>query len=198
MAESRDDIAQRALRWINAQPAPIERASPAKVVASYPLGRAWYVAETEPRAEFAVCAAVIGLGFDACAPRERRRRKGKITEAAIFSGYCLVSFDPEREDWGAILDTDGVVDIINIAGAPARMREGQALIDTLRRAEEAGVFDHTRPALTFTPGDELEIMEGPLAGIIAKFRNANGKKRAKLLHQLLGTIDVDAAILRKV
>lgn len=195
-AESRNDIETRALAWIARQPAP--KAAPERVVASFPLGRAWYVVETQPKHEFEVAREILALGFDAYTPKERRRKRRGVIEVAIFTGYSLASFDPEREDWGRILDIEGVADIINVAGAPARMREGQTLVDALRRAEAAGAFDYTNARLTFAPGDDLEIKEGPLAGIIAKFKNANGKKRAKLLHSLLGVIDVDVAILEKV
>jgi transcription antitermination factor NusG len=164
------------------------------IPASFPLGRRWYVAETFPKCEFEVESSLISKGFDAYAPRSRHfrwskfsvRRREKI-EKPLFPGYTFVSFDVEKDEWWQpIHSSDGVRSVLSNNLIPSRVHS--FAIDRLRRAEAAGMFDYTIPVSNFRPGDDVEIIEGPFAGLIAKIKSASVKKRVRII---MGTLIVE-------
>lgn len=170
---------------------------------SFPLGRAWYVVSAFSRSEDDIEREVIDLGFEAYVPRQKVKRivRGRRVEqeVALFPGYLFVSFDHDRDNWAFILDIDGVIEILRNSNVPVRVNA--TIIDRLRRAEAAGQFDKTKPGAEFSEGQEVEIMEGPMAGLIAKIKSARAKNRIKILTNLFGTAivsDIDACKLRRV
>lgn len=170
---------------------------------SFPLGRRWYVTEVFAKCEFKAEGSLKQAGFDAYTPRSRHFRKSEFSsrrrqkiERPLFPGYCFVAFDIEREEWQGIipltvstrnyLAADGVRALLSNNLIPARIQP--IIVERLRRAEQAGIFDFTRPLSSFAPGDNVEIMEGPFAGLVAKIKSASIKKRVRLL---IGTLMVE-------
>lgn len=172
-----------------------------EVPMSVPLGRAWYVACTAPRAEFDVVRELTRLGLDAYTPAARYRTtvRGRKTtvDRALFVGYVFVGFDIEREEWfGPIMDTDGVRSILSCQQIPIKLATGE--IEKLRRAQAAGVFDFTHPGASFAEGAAVRIEEGPFSGFVARVKSATAKKRVRILLEFLGSpkvIDIDPAQL---
>ncbi len=173
-----------------------ERAEQPLIPASFPLGRAWFVACVESRRETDAQATIRGLGFDVFCPMEAKtkRLRGRRVECreAVFPGYLFVSFDRERDDWGAIADADGVMGILKNGQMPSRVHD--IIIARLRNMDEAGVFDAGN---ALKEGQPVEIMEGPFAGLIARVKSATAKKRIKILLDHLGAIDIDPSFLRR-
>lgn len=164
--------------------------------ASFPLGRAWFVAAVEPRREQTAREEIERLGYCVFCPTEsrikvRNGRKVEITDP-LFRGYLFVHFDRERDAWGLITAARGVLDILRNGLLPLQVpdREMQKLQD----AVATGVFDR---ANTLKPGEEVEITEGPFQGLIAKVKSAEPKKRAKILLAALGSIEIDLCFLRR-
>lgn len=169
---------------------------PPVVPASFPLGRAWFVVCVLGRWEALARADIEALGFEVFCPIERktkilRGRKTEVTEP-VFPGYLFASFDRERDSWGSIAAVDGVLDIIMNLGLPVRVPD--AVIERLRNADAAGVFD---AANKLSDNERVEIMEGPFAGLFARVKSASKKDRVKILLDCLGAIDIDPCFLRK-
>jgi transcription antitermination factor NusG len=196
----------------------IVKHSPGLLSASFPLGRAWFVvfassAEMhwskmprkwgEPEAwSFPVVRRIENEGFETFVPRERRiiRFNGRKIERVIplLGSYIFVRFDREADDWGVInpVDICGVHGLLrNADDLPIRVPD--MAIEKLQRAEDQGAFDFTRPMSAFAEGEEVEILEGPFAGLIAKVRSCEPRKRAKLLLTGLGKLEIDPSSLRK-
>lgn len=151
---------------------------------------AWYVVQTNPRCE---CRAQLGLeqaGYLTLLPVEHvtvnRRRRGTrqrvLTriERVLFPRYVLVAVDHETQGFYSIRLTDGVQSILSNGGIPLVIKD--SIVAKLRTAMLAGAFDEPekkRPS--FKAGQQVKIIEGELAGFVAKVRQTSSKERVKLL-----------------
>lgn len=177
---------------------------------SFPKGRGWFVAfvsvgemywskDKHGVEHFPVERRIQEAGFETFVPRETRtiiRARRKVDRTVpLFGPYVFVQFDREYDDWGQIKDIDGVLAILNHMKIPDRVPD--LVIEHLKRAHDAGVFDYTRNS-AFSQGDEVEIKHGPFSGLIARVRCASPRKKVKLLMDGLGTMEIDAAFLARV
>jgi transcriptional antiterminator RfaH len=170
---------------------------PALIPASFPLGRAWFVVCVEGRHEVEVSGEIERMGFGVFCPMEtktkiRRRRRVDVREA-VFPNYLFTAFDREREDWGLITSVDGVIGLITNGNMPVRVPD--VVIDRLRNADAAGVFD---AANKLNAGERVEIMEGPFATLFARVKSASKKDRMRIVLDSFGEMDIDPCFLRKV
>lgn len=181
---------------------------------SFPLGRAWFVVfvssnemrwskDKHGNWDFPVVRRIEEEGFETFVPVEQRtivrRGRKQVQTVPLFGSYVFVRFDREADDWGILNgdDIEGVHFIIqDTFNIPIRVPDKE--IDRLRRAELAGAFDLTKPCSIFQEGDDVEIREGPFAGLIAKVRSAHPHKRVKLLLEGLGRLEIEAGCLTKV
>jgi transcription antitermination factor NusG len=178
---------------------------------SYRSGPAWHVVYTEQRAECEVVRGLSEVGYDVYLPMERVvvvRRGHKVDMSRpLLPRYAFVAFDPLRDEWGPILNVDGVTDLLSNNGVPSRLPA--AWIEAIWRSESCGIFDRTKHDPNgFAIGDHIRITEGPFAGhtaviqaFIAKLRSSTGGKRAKLLMSFLGqqvSMSLDVTKIEKV
>lgn len=102
----------------------------------------------------------------------------------LFTNYTFAKCLPER--LGDILSMKGVVDVVRAeSGKPSFVAD--ELIDTIRRAEAAHIFDRTQD-YGFPGGTGVRITEGPFAGFIGKIKSASPKHRPVLLLKMLGAM----------
>lgn len=192
---------------------PTPEAQPPLVPASFISGRAWFVAVCSPfemhwttgkdgKGYFPVEQRINEAGFETFVPIEMRwtkqnGRKRKLVEPVLHQ-YILVRFDRERDEWGQLRHDHikGVWDILKNQDVPVRVDDVK--IDRLRNWESAGVFDYTKPLSAFNKGDNVEIKEGPFAGLMAKVRSVSPKKRIKVLLAGLGSLEIGPEYLAKV
>lgn len=163
----------------------------------------WYCLAVFAKNEYAVQRETRDLGFQVFFPVQRRnrviRRRKVQREYPLFPGYIFVMFDVKQDAWGDILETDGVIDFLKGGDRPSRVPA--SLVEHFMRAERAGAFDYTVPTSSFKLGDDVEIKTGPFAGLIARIKNANAKKRVQIVLKILGgetTLSIDACDLAKV
>lgn len=194
-------------------PKIVPPAPPPLIPASFPLGRAWFVAVCSPfemhwvhdragKGHFPVERAINDLGFETYVPVERkiklinRRKHERIT--SLFGYYIFVRFDREKDKWQRINNEDavGAHGILKNLDIPVRVPD--FLIDRLKRAEDAGVFDYTKPGSVFHKGDTVEIQEGPYKGFIAKVKSAEPRKKVRLLMDRLASMEIGSEYLAKV
>ena len=119
-------------------------------------------------------------------------RKKKV-DWPLFPGYCFARFDPgERLP---ILKVPGVVSIISFEGEPAPIPEHE--IDGIRQLVESDLaFD---PCPMIHEGMMVEVMHGPLKGVVGRLMRKNEKARLVLSVDLIGqavSVEVDAADVR--
>jgi transcription antitermination factor NusG len=119
-------------------------------------------------------------------------RKKKV-DWPLFPGYCFARFNTgERLP---VLKCVGVVSIISFEGEPAPIP--QAEIDGIRRLVESDLaFD---PCPMIREGMMVEVIHGPLKGVVGRLVRKNDKARLVLSVNLIGqavSVEVDAADVR--
>ncbi len=147
----------------------------------------WFVVETHPRAEFRAQENLERQGFQSFLPRIRRTRRHarRIDQilTPVFPGYLFVLLDLERDCWRVINSTYGVRRLVCFrAEHPQPMTETTVL--ALMSRCEAQII--TRQLPEFAAGDEVRIIEGPLADTIGRIEEVDSKGRIAILLEMLG------------
>ena len=119
-------------------------------------------------------------------------RKKKI-DWPLFPGYCFARFDARERL--PVLKCTGVVSIISFEGEPAAIPEQE--IDGIRRLVQSDLaYD---PCPMIREGMMVEVVHGPLTGVIGRLIRKNDKARLVLSVDLIGqavSVEVDAADVR--
>lgn len=160
----------------------------------------WFCVHTKPRAEIRALEHLERQQFQCMLPRIRRvvpatrlRPRQSIVEP-LFPRYLFLRADPVSQSLAPVRSTCGVVGLVRFAGEPARVAD--CIIARLfRDAGPSGVIVPPEP--TFKPGDAVCIVAGPLSGLTGVYAQAQGRLRALVLLQMLGSpqrtwIDTDA------
>ena len=125
------------------------------------------------------------LGVKTFCPRLKqtkliRRRRQEVIRP-LFPGYLFARFDVETR-YRAVNYAAGVQRVVAWGGEPAIVDD--SLIVSIRSRMQNGYV--TIPPATFTPGQVVRILEGPLRGLDAVFdRELSGEQRVVLLLQAL-------------
>lgn len=125
--------------------------------------RAWYALYTRPNFEKKVDARLQELGLHSYLPltmqvRQWSDRKKKI-EVPLFRCYVFVYTDPKERLLS--LKPRGVICMLNTKGKPSRIPDWE--IDAVKRMLANDLEPET--VERFKPGDLVEIVAGPLAGL---------------------------------
>ena len=117
-------------------------------------------------------------------------RKKKI-DWPLFPGYCFAQFDPENAL--PILKCTGVVNIVSVEGKPAAIPEYE--LDSIRLLVGSELqFD---PCPLIHEGMMVEVIHGPLSGVVGRLVRKNAPKATLVLSvDLIGqavSVEVDAA-----
>ena len=141
----------------------------------------WYAIYTKPRHEKKVNDQLRDKRFEVYLPlitrvRQWKDRKKKV-DIPLFSSYVFVNFEyKHRFD---VLQTDGVVKIVNFNGVPAVVPEWQ--IESLRK-----MLDNPETLQLenyFKSGEVVQVTSGPLKGMRGVVVRRKGG------HRLILTID---------
>jgi len=108
----------------------------------------------------------------------------------LFPGYCFARFNPQ--DRMPILKCTGVVSIVSVEGEPAPIPDHQ--LEGIRRVIESELaFD---PVPMLQEGMLVEVVHGPLTGVVGRLVRKSDKARLVLSVDLIGkgvSVEVDAA-----
>jgi transcription antitermination factor NusG len=158
----------------------------------------WFAVWTRSRHESTVFRQLIGKGLPAFLPtlprwshwKDRRKR----IEWPLFPGYCFARIDPA--DSLRVLSCLGVVSIVGVDGRPAPIADRE--IESIRTLVASDLrFD---PSPLIEEGDPVEVVRGPLRGVVGRLVRKSGQARLVLSVGLIGrgvTVDVDAADVRR-
>jgi transcription antitermination factor NusG len=158
---------------------------------------AWFAVWTRSRHEQVVREQLQQKRLDVFLPTVTRwsrwkDRKKKI-DWPLFPGYCFVRFNPN--DRLPILKCTGVVSIISFQGEPAPIPPHE--IEGIRQLVESDLaYD---PCPLIREGMQVEVVHGPLKGVIGRLMRKNDKARLVLSVDLIGqavSVEVDAADVR--
>ena len=157
----------------------------------------WYALWTRSRHEQVVREQLERKQVEVFLPTIRKWSRWKDREKQIdwplFPGYCFARFEPH--DTLPILKCTGVVSIISFEGAPAPIPDHElAGIRTLIDTDLA--FD---PVPLIKEGQMVEVVHGPLKGVVGRLVQKKEKARLVLSVDLIGqgvSVEIDAADVR--
>lgn len=151
------------------------------------IGPRWYVARTEPRAEFLAADELERDGHEVFFPRVRapRPRLGH-TDMPLFPGYLFLRCDPESEGWPSFRRAHRIAGWVGFAGeVPSLPDEVVAELmerwDTINR--QGGFLKR------FQPGEKVRIVAGSLMGLAEVVEAAKlPRASVKVLVEFMGRL----------
>ena len=136
----------------------------------------WYAAYTNSRAEKKVLEELRKQGIDAYLPLQKKLKqwsdRRKWVEEPLIRCYIFVNIG--LKDYYRVLNTRGVVRYVTFEGRAVPIPENQ--IDVLRKlvATEADV---EVTSASFAPGDKVQVVTGPLHGLVGELVDFRGNRR---------------------
>lgn len=148
----------------------------------------WYVVQTNLNSEGKAAANLCRQGFIVYLPRYLKRRsharKVEVVARPLFPRYLFVAIDVASQRWRAIQSTLGVSHLICRHDGPVAVED--SVVNALRaREDEAGYVQFVRRS-SFSPGDQVRIVEGAFADTLALVEGASDHDRVAVLLDLLG------------
>lgn len=148
----------------------------------------WYVVRTQPRAEAKALENLLRQGYEAYLPRERRwrfhARRREVVLRPLFPGYMFVGFDLNFARWRSIFSTRGVASLVCHGDVPSRLPN--SVVEQIRTAERAGLFDEASVVARLQPGNLVRIARGPLADMTGQLQLLLPGDRVRVLLRMLG------------
>jgi transcriptional antiterminator RfaH len=146
----------------------------------------WYVVHTKPRQEQRALENLEAQGYHCYLPiisvEKIRRQKLTLEQEPLFARYLFIELDASSggKSWSPIRSTLGVSKLVAFGNEPVKV--DTQLIELLREEIQplAG-----QPLALHTPGDKVQIKDGPFAGLEAVYEMSDGEARAMVLIELL-------------
>ncbi len=162
--------------------------------------KTWYAVYTKSRTEKKVVQQIQEQGLTAYVPLIKTMRqwsdRKKQVEVPLISGYVFVNI-LEREFY-PILNTEGIVCFVTFNGKAAAIPEKQ--IESLKMAVNSNLpveICHQ----SFSPGEQVRVIEGPLKGVEGELLCFNGKRKLVLRLNPIGyllKVSVNASHVVKI
>ena len=146
----------------------------------------WYAVQTQPNRENLALAHLERQGFDVWLPHIERiirhARKVKSVRRPLFPGYLFINLDLEKARWRALMAR--LLKSIVSCGPKPSVVDSEFIIALKASESLDGFVDASHDNLK--PGQEVEILSGPLAGQIGKLLSLDAGNRVTVLLQMLG------------
>ena len=158
----------------------------------------WYALWTRSRHEQVVREQLAQKQIEAFLPTitkwSRWKDRKKKIDWPLFPGYCFARFDANERL--PILKCAGVVNIVSFEGEPAPIPEHE-IVGIRQLVDSELAYD---PCPLIKEGAMVEVMHGPLRGVVGRLvRKDNEKARLVLSVDLIGqavSVEVDAGDVR--
>jgi transcriptional antiterminator RfaH len=159
----------------------------------------WYAVHSKPRQEAVAEKHLDNQGFTTYLPkiRVRKQRRGKWVKVVepLFPRYLFIQCDPNVDNTAPVRSTRGAVGLVRI-GMELRPVPDK-VIEFLKQAEDQDEQVRPDDSWPHQPGDRVQVLEGPFAGLEGIYREPVAESRAILLLELLGretpiTVDMES------
>ncbi|MBC7349518.1 MAG: hypothetical protein H5U05_06040 [Candidatus Aminicenantes bacterium] len=135
----------------------------------------WYVIQTKPKKETQVENLFGQAGFTVYNPKYRQNRVVR----PFFPGYLFLRFR-HPEQYRKVIFTRGVKKVIGNDRGPVPL--DPEIINCLKSREKNGLIELMKYGEEPQPGDQIEVMEGPLRGLKGLFcRELSDRQRVMIL-----------------
>jgi transcription antitermination factor NusG len=170
---------------------------PAAIVPATDAEVRWYALWTRSRHEQVVREQLGQKQIEAFLPTvtkwSRWKDRKKKIDWPLFPGYCFARFNVRERM--PVLKCVGVVNIVSVENEPAAIPAHE--IDGIRQLVNSDLaYD---PCPMIREGMLVEVMHGPLKGVVGRLLRKNEKARLVLSVDLIGqavSVEVDAADVR--
>jgi transcription antitermination factor NusG len=161
------------------------------------LERVWFAVWTRARHESRVLEQLQRKDVDAFLPKVARwsrwKDRKKRIEWPLFPGYCFVHIDPSQTL--PVLKCSGVVSVVSVNGQPAAIPDQQ--IESIRTLVDSELSYDPCPLVKV--GQLVEVVSGPLKGVVGRLTRKGNHARLVLSVDLIGqgvAVELDAADVR--
>jgi len=160
----------------------------------------WYLVHTKPRQERCALQNLAQQGYECYLPfiTVEKLRQGAlaVVEEPLFPRYLFIRLDDSTsgKGWGPIRSTRGVSRLVTFGTEPARL--DARLVEQIRAREGSN-----KPQPLFVPGERVQVIQGPFAGLEAIYQMTEGENRVMVLIELLSKpvrLGLGPAALRKL
>lgn len=159
----------------------------------------WFAVWTRSRHEQVVRAQLGEKQVPAFLPTltkwSRWKDRRKQIEVPLFPGYVFAHFDPDTRL--QVLKCTGVVSIVSVNGSPVPVPDEE--IEGIRTLVSSTLpYD---PCPTIKTGTMVEVIHGPLTGVVGRLTRKGSQARLILAVNLIGqgvSVQVDAADVRSL
>lgn len=160
----------------------------------------WYLVHCQPRKEtYAANSLRHILNLSVFFPESRVRARGVTRCSPFFPGYIFVRANLQETSKSCINTCPGVLRLVEFGGGPQSV--SQHIIDTISQQLDRVNGLPVQPAPLFTPGDIVQVRQGPLKDLEMIFiRPLTPGGRVHVLLELLGRlkeVQVDMDVLEK-
>jgi transcriptional antiterminator RfaH len=151
--------------------------------------KSWYALQTKSRQEATAEENLNRQGFDTYLPKislkKRRRDKWVPVTEPLFSRYLFIQVDADEQSLAPVRSTLGVASLVRF-GHLLRPLPNE-VIAHLKQAESPSSHQREDAVWPHQPGDLVEVLTGPFAGLTGIYQMQKGEDRALLLLSLLGS-----------
>ncbi len=148
----------------------------------------WYAVHTKTRQEVAAQHHLQRQGFETYAPkvllRKRKRDKWAKVVEPLFPRYVFIRVDPDQTSLAPVRSTLGVSGLVRFGYQLLPVPD--SVIAYLQQLEDPVTRQHHADQWPHRPGDAVELLDGPFAGLTGVLQAVTGAGRASLLIELLG------------
>ncbi len=144
----------------------------------------WYAVYCRPRQDLRAEENLARQGYRVFRPKLRQRGpNARLRVESMFPRYLFVQLHSGLQDWAPIRSTRGAIGLVRRGEQPAVVPD--PVIDSLfRRADEQGRIDLAADR-ELVANEELELVDGPCAGLPALYVAAKGADRVIVLLSLM-------------
>jgi hypothetical protein len=149
----------------------------------------WHVVATIPGHAIAAEAALSADGWRVYHPLHLNRSAGRPARImSLFVNYMFVQFDPDSTDWPRICHTQFVQSLLGTRGRPLPVPVGVIEALQARTSARRIVDDPLSPEVwkNIPTGAAVNVVEGPLAGLVGSVTRLSARGRCSVLLRLLG------------
>jgi transcription antitermination factor NusG len=143
----------------------------------------WYIIRVKPLLERQLLKHLTKRGYDAFVPVQQQLRqwsdRRKKVDVVLFTGYVFVSAQDKNhlDVLNTCYQICSTAWCVMFGGKPALLKEHEAVLLQRLAALEEPVTVLSQPLL---PGDEVELISGPLKGYTGTVVELSGKQRITL------------------
>lgn len=159
---------------------------------SYPTNgdAVWYLLKTKTQAEELALNSLKHYQITAYLPKllTSRAKSQELKEVPLFPGYLFFQLPKDSRYWPYVRWAPGVSYILSDEYSPISLPE-----ELVREIASREVHKHrailTQLSQPFAPGENLEVVSGPFAGLEAVFEQVlSASCRVQVLIQILGRL----------